>query len=73
MDKSKTRVPLKGVAKIFEAGLHSKTLDIHGLPHFVTKTHCEGYNTCKAYALHVIEVSRVPMVEIPSQEVEKAF
>ena len=28
---------------------------------------------CEAYALHVVEASRVPMVEIPSREVKKAF
>ena len=28
---------------------------------------------CEAYALHVVEALRVPTVEIPSREVEKAF
>ena len=28
---------------------------------------------CEAYALHVVEASRVPTVEIPSREVKKAF
>ena len=28
---------------------------------------------CEAYALHIIEVLRVPTVEIPSREVKKAF
>ena len=28
---------------------------------------------CKAYALHVIEMLKVLMVEIPSREVKKAF
>ena len=28
---------------------------------------------CEAYALHVVEASKVPTVEIPSREVEKAF
>ena len=32
MDTSKPRVPLQGVAKIFEAGLKSKTWDIHRMP-----------------------------------------
>ena len=73
MDTSKTRVPLKGAAKIFKARLQSKMWDIHGMPHFVTTTYCEGCNTCKAYTLHVIEASRAPMVEILSREVEKAF
>ena len=27
---------------------------------------------CKAYALHVVEVSKVPTVEIPPREVKKA-
>ena len=27
----------------------------------------------QAYALHVVEMSKVPMVEIPPREVEKAF
>ena len=71
MDTSKTRVPLKGAAKIFKAGLQSKTWDIHGMPHFVTTMHREGCNTCEAYALHA--VLRVLMVEIPSREVEKAL
>ena len=35
--------------------------------------HHEGCNTCEAYALHVVEVSRVPTVEIPPREVKKAF
>ena len=63
----------KGVAKIFEAGLKSKTWDIHGLPHFITTMHREGCDMCKVYASHVIEASKVPMVEIPSRKVEKAF
>ena len=73
MDPSEMRLLLKGVAKIFEAGLQSKTWDIHGMPHFVTTTHYKGCNTCEAYTLHIIEASRVLMVEIPSREVEKAF
>ena len=28
---------------------------------------------CEAYALHVIEALKVPMVEIPPREVKKAF
>ena len=59
MDTSKMRVPLQGAAKIFEAGLRSKMWDIHGMPHFITTMHCEGCDTCEAYALHVIEVSKV--------------
>ena len=73
MDTSKMRVPLQGVAKIFEAELKSKTWDIHGMPHFITTTHCKGYDMCKAYALHIVEVSKVPMVEILPREVKKAF
>ena len=73
MDIREMRVLLKGAVKIFKAGIQSKTWDIHGLPHFVTTTHCEGCDTCEAYALHIIEVLRVPRVEIPSREVEKAF
>ena len=73
MDTSETQVPLKGAVKIFEAGLQSKTWDIHGMPHFVTTMHCEGCDTCEAYMLHVVEVSRVLMVEILSREVKKAF
>ena len=42
MDTSKMRVPLQGAAKIFEAGLKSKTWDIHGMPQFITTTHREG-------------------------------
>ena len=73
MDISKTRGPLKGAVKFFEAGLQSKTWDIHGMPHFVTTMHREGCDMCEAYALHIVEVLRVPTVEIPSREVKKAF
>ena len=73
MDTSEMRVPLQGVAKIFEAGLKSKTWDIHGMPHFITTTHREGCDMCEAYTLHVIEASKAPMVEILLREVEKAF
>ena len=73
MDMSKMRVLLQGVAKIFEAGLKSKTWDIHGTPQFIMTTYCEGCKTCNAYMLHVIKVSESSMVEIPSREVEKAF
>ena len=73
MDTSKTQVLLTGAARIFEARLQSKTWDIHGMSHFITTTHHEGCNTCEAYALHIVEASRVPTVEIPSREVEKAF
>ena len=73
MNTSETRVPPQGVAKIFEAGLKSKTWDIHGMPHFITTTHCEGCDMCEAYTLHVIEASKALMVEIPPREVEKAF
>ena len=71
MDTSETRVPLQGVAKIFKAGLKSETWDIHGMPQFITTTHCEGCETCDAYALHVVKASEASMVEIPSREVEK--
>ena len=73
MDTSKMRVPLQGVVKIFEAGLKSKTWDIHRMPHFITTTHCKGCDMCEAYALHIIEASKAPMVEIPPREVKKAF
>ena len=73
MDTSKTRVLLQGVAKIFKAGLKSKTWDIHGMPQFITTTLCEGCETCNTYASHVIKASEALMVEIPSREVEKAF
>ena len=73
MDTSETRVLLQVVAKIFEARLRSKTWDIHGMPHIITTTHCEGCEVCEAYTLHVVEASKVPMVEILPREVEKAF
>ena len=73
MDISETQVLLKGVVKIFKAGLQLKTWDIHGMSHFVTTTHCEGCNICEAYALHIVEASKALMVEIPPREVEKAF
>ena len=72
MDTSETRVPLQG-EKIFKARLKSKTWDIHGMPHFITTTHREGCDMCEAYALHIVEVSKVLMVEILPREVEKAF
>ena len=73
LDTSETRVLLQGAAKIFEAGLKSKTWDIHGMPQFITTTHCEGCDVCDAYTSHVVEALKVSMVEIPSREVEKAF
>ena len=73
MDTSKMRVLLQGAVKIFKAGLKSKTWDIHGMPHFITTTHCKGCDMCKAYALHVIEVLKALTVEILPREVEKAF
>ena len=73
MDTSETRVLLQGAAKIFEAGLKSKTWDIHGMPQFITTTHHEGCKTCDAYALHIVKASGASTVEIPSREVEKAF
>ena len=73
MDISKMRVPLQGAAKIFKAGLKSKTWDIHGMPQFITTTHHEGCDMCKAYALHVVEALKVLTVEIPPREVKKAF
>ena len=73
MDTSETRVLLQGAVKIFEAGLKSKTWDIHGMPHFITTTHHEGCDICEAYTLHIVEALKVLTVEIPSREVEKAF
>ena len=73
MDTSETRVPLQGAAKIFEAGLKSKTWDIHGMPQFITTTHHEGCETCNMYTVHVVKASELLTVEIPSREVEKAF
>ena len=73
MDTSELRVPLQGAAKIFEAGLKSKTWDIHGMPQFITTTHHEGCEMCDAYTSHVVEASKASTVEIPSREVEKAF
>ena len=73
MDMSGMRVPLQGAAKIFEAGLKSKTWDIHGMPQFIITTHREGCETCDAYAVHIIKASESSTVEIPSREVEKAF
>ena len=73
MDTSKTRVLLQEAAKIFEAGLKSKTWDIHRMPQFITTTHHEGCETCNAHAVHIVKASESSMVEIPSREVEKAF
>ena len=73
MDTSKMRVPLQGAAKFFKAGLKSKTWDIHRMPQFIMMTHHEGCETCNVYALHVVKVSELSTVEIPSREVEKGF
>ena len=73
MDTSEMRVPLQGVAKIFKAGLKSKTWDIHRMPQFITMTHREGCEMCDMYASHVIKPSEAAMVEILSREIEKAF
>ena len=73
MDTSETRVLLQGAAKILEAGLKSKTWDIHGMPQFIMTTHHEGCETCDVYASHVIKASDALTVEIPSREVEKAI
>ena len=73
MDTSEMRVLLQGAVKIFEAGLKSKTWDIHGMPQFITTTHHKGCEMCEAYTLHIVEASKVPMVEILSREVEKTF
>ena len=73
MDTSEMRVLLQGAVKIFEAGLKSKTWDIHGIPQFITTTHREGCEKCNTYAVHVVKASELLMVEIPSKEVEKAF
>ena len=72
MDTSKLRVLLQGVAKIFKAGLKSKTWDLHRMPQFIT-THHEGCEMCDAYASHVVEAPKASMVEILSREVKKAF
>ena len=73
MDTSETRVPLQGVVKIFEAGLKSKTWDIHGMPQFIMMTHHEGCEMCDMYTAHVVKASEASIVEILSREVEKAF
>ena len=73
MDTSETRVPLQGAVKILEAGLKSKTWDIHRMPQFIMMTYHEGCETCDVYTSHVIKASEASMVEIPSREVEKAF
>ena len=66
-------MPLQGAAKIFKAGLKSKTWDIHRMPQFITTTHHEGCEMCDAYVLHVVKASELLTVEIPSREVKKAF
>ena len=73
MDMSEMRVPLQGAVKIFEAGLKSKTWDIHGMPQFIMTTHREGCETFDVFALHVVKASEASMVEMPSREVKKAF
>ena len=73
MDTSEMRVLLQGAAKIFEAGLKSKTWDIHGMPQFITTTHREGCEMCDTYVLHVVNASEALTIEILSREVEKAF
>ena len=73
MDTSEMRVLLQGVVKIFEAGLKSKTWDIHGMPQFITMTHHERCETYDVYTSHVIKASEAAMVEILSREIKKAF
>ena len=73
MDMSETRVLLQEVAKFFEAGLKSKTWDIHRMPQFVMTTHREGCEMCNVYVVHVVKASESSTVEIPSREVKKAF
>ena len=73
MDTSEMRVLLQGAVKIFEAGLKSKTWDIHGMPQFITMTHREGCETCDMYTSHIVKASEAATVEIPSREIEKAF
>ena len=73
MDTSETRVLLQGAAKIFKAGLKSKTWDIHGMPQFIMTTHREGCETCNVYVVHVVKASELLAVETPAREVEKAF
>ena len=43
------------------------------MPQFITTTHCEGCDMCEAYTLHIVEASKVLMVEILPREVKKAF
>ena len=73
MGTSEMRVPLQGAVKIFEAGLKSKTWDIHGMPQFIMMTHHEGCEMCDMYTSHVVKASEASTVEILSREVEKAF
>ena len=73
MDTSEMRVLLQEAAKIFKAGLKSKTWDIHGMPQFITTTHHEGCEMCNAYTVHIVKASESLTVEIPSREVKKAF
>ena len=73
MDTSETRVLLQGAVKIFEAGLKSKTWDIHGMPQFIMTTHREGCDMCDAYTSHMVKALKALTVEIPSREVKKAF
>ena len=73
MDTSELRVLLQGAVKIFEAGLKSKTWDIHRMPQFITTTHHEGCEMCDVYTSHVVKALEASTVEIPSREVEKAF
>ena len=73
MDTSKMRVLLQGAVKIFEAGLKSKTWDIHRMPQFIMTTHREGCETCNTYASHVVKASEALTVEILSREVKKAY
>ena len=51
MDMSETRVLLQEAVKIFEAGLKSKTWDIHRMPQFIMTTHCEGCEMCNVYVV----------------------
>ena len=73
MDTSEPRVPLQAAAKISEAGLKSKTWDIHGMPQFITTTQCEECETCDMYTSHIVKALEASTVEILPREVKKTF
>ena len=64
---------LDDAMKLFEERLQEQTFTIQGIPGLLTMTHREKCSTCGTYATHVIAAAKIPMVEIPSHQIEVAL